>query len=123
MNNRCPFASMAKWSKRPLTPGRSIVAVNRSAARSAACDPNAVTRSRDAESVFIADGSLAAVAEIVEQRDAVGFRPHAHFAGIGETVIRGFDDFPTIERHAELVPREIDAKGVPHAGRDPGVRV
>ena len=46
--------------------------------------------------------SLPAVAEIVEERYAIGFSPQPHFAGGGETLIGCLDDFLAIKGDGEL---------------------
>jgi hypothetical protein len=46
--------------------------------------------------------------EVVKNGNAVGFGPNTDFAGIGEAVVGGFDNFLPIECDGEFVALEIN---------------
>src|SRR5439155_14538058 len=62
--------------------------------------------------------SLAAVAEIIEQRHAVSFRPYADHARFGESLVAPLNGFLPVQRHDEMIISEIHSQGVPLAGYD-----
>src|SRR5262245_17101202 len=60
--------------------------------------------------------SFCSVHEVIEQSDAIRFRPHANLAGILERVIVPFDGFLPIKSDGEMIVLKIDAQCVPLIG-------
>src|SRR5439155_11094762 len=79
--------------------------------------PTASAPSSNAETTFMAS-SLRAVSEVVEQRHAVRFRPHADHSGVGEGVVVPLDGLLPVQRDGEMIAAEAHAQGVPLAGSD-----
>src|ERR1700716_3797699 len=66
--------------------------------------------------------SPCAVAEIVEQRHAVGLCPDAYLASILERVVIPFERGLAVVRDGEVTSLKVRAQGMPDAGRDFHVR-
>src|SRR5438132_9257201 len=67
--------------------------------------------------------SCAAVAEIVEDGDAVGLGPHADRAGAGDVRVFQVDVALAVERHGDAAACELDAQPVPLVLRDRGIDI
>src|SRR5207244_5414341 len=67
--------------------------------------------------------SCAAVAEIVEDGDAVGLGPHAHRPGAADVLVFQLDVALAVERYGDAAAGEFDAQNVPLAFRDRGIDI
>src|SRR6266545_4841987 len=98
-----------------------MVLVSLSPDDSAVIIPTATMQSKKAATVFML-ASIAAAAEIVEQRHTVGFRPDADHARVSERLVVPLDGFLSVKGDGEMFAVEVRAQRVPLAGRNFHVR-
>src|SRR5438093_8240264 len=103
--------SMARWSIRPSTPGRSIVPISERG-----CGPDGSwIRTSPTITVRIISTFMSSPRnrEIVERNHGVRFRPQTDFPGVFETFILCVQHFVAVVRDHEMVARRFDLERVP----------